>query len=253
MTQNETVPRPPLPVAEPPMDRAALLLAVSRVASAAALGRTDDEQRRLDGRRFEVRIRFGCPGSGAEIAAAPFGLTFDEEDRTLRVRAAPDLSLDDPPVRALAGDDVEAVEGFWMRRPWLLADGCPAAPPAQDDAATEKGAEAPVELEEVKASVPASRQRVGIAQFFTDEDSRTRRRNNRAYEATKVLGEGEAPSAQGYNLVLSGRLRHLPQRPVISCSVTSRDAPPECIVTGEFDRVWIEDPVSRAIVAEWGS
>ena len=59
-TSNEQISRPPLPIAEPPMNRSAVLQAVAKAASAAALGRDDAaEQRSLDGDRFEVRIRFG--------------------------------------------------------------------------------------------------------------------------------------------------------------------------------------------------
>ena len=53
-----------LPVVEPPMDRAGLLKAVGAAASAGALGQDDaDAQRKLDGKKFEVRIRFGCATS----------------------------------------------------------------------------------------------------------------------------------------------------------------------------------------------
>lgn len=237
---NEALPLPPLPVAEPPMDRAAVLTAVAKAASASALGRNDSaEQRPLDGKRFQVRIRFGCAAAPqpAGRTAGPFNVRFNSEDRTLRLRAAPDLTLEDPRIAALAGEQVEAVEGFWMRRPWLLADGCPAgaADPQPDGA------------------FPASDQRVGLAQFFTISDSRTRRREDRAYEATKVLSADDAPSGQGYNLVLSGRLRQLPQRRVILCRTRGPGSPPECVVSAQFDRVWIEDPSSKAMLAEWGN
>ena len=93
--------------------------------------------------------------------------------------------------------------------------------------------------------------RVGIAQFFTKADSRTGRRDQRAYETTKVLAEGERPSPEGYNFVLSGRLRALPEGRVINCRAPSFDRPPDCVVSAEFDRVWIERPNSKAVVAEW--
>jgi hypothetical protein len=235
---NEALALPPLPVAESPMDRSAVLTAVAKAASASALGRDDGaEQRPLDGKRFEVRIRFGCATTTqpTKEPVGPFNVRFNSEDRTLRLRAAPDLTLGEPQIATLAGEQVEAVEGFWMRRPWLLADGCPAG------TADQQSGESPV-----------SDQRVGLAQFFTATDSRTMRRDNRAYEATKVLAADEAPSRQGYNLVLSGRLRQLPQRRVILCRPRGPGAPPECVVSAQFDRVWIEDPSSKAILAEWG-
>lgn len=236
---NGVAERSPLPLAEPPMDRAGLLDAVAVAASAAALGLGKPApQQALDGRRFEVRIRFACAGpQGPAAAAGPFKLRFNQDDRTLRVRAEPDLTNDDAWIAALAGRPVEAVEGFWMYRPWLRADGCPVSSP--DAPAAEAGPR------------PLPGQRVGIAQFFTDTDPRTARRDGRAFEATTLLEGDERPSAQGYNLVLSGRLRQLPGGRVIHCRATGRDSPPECVVSAQFDRVRIERPDSRQVLAEW--
>jgi hypothetical protein len=251
---NDQAARPPLPVAEPPLDRAGLLRAIAEAASAAGLGRDDAAlQRRLDGQPFEVRIRFGCASTArsAVLADAPFSVRFDAAKRTLRVRAEPDLTLDDPNIAALADEKVEAVEGFWMYRPWLLADGCPAplSPPA--------GISEPSAQPSGEAVIPPAdsgyKARAGLANFFTLEDSRAGRRDDRAYEATKVLAEDEMPSAQGYNLVLSGRLRKLPAGRVIACRLASASLPPECVASAAFDRVRIEIPGTNAILAEWGN
>jgi hypothetical protein len=253
-------PAPLLPQVESRLDRAALLQAVRAAASATALGRDDAEaQRKLDGKKFEVHIRFGCassvPTPGA-AAVGPFNVRFDPEERTLRVRAAPDLTLGDPQVAQLAGQDIEAVEGFWMRRPWLLADGCPVEPSmpreaAQGDQLSTKGGDRAAAPEAAEA--PPTGQRIGLAQFFATTDSRTGRRDHRAYEATSTLGVDEQPSPEGYNLVLAGRLRKLESGRVISCRLNGSDLPPDCVVSAEFDRVWIEHPQSKAIIAEWSS
>ena len=232
-------PAPRLPTVEQPMDRTGLLEAVAAATSAAALGHPDgDAQRKLDGKTFEVRIRFGCaaPSQGGGTAG-PFGVSFDGDSRTLKVRAAPDLTMDNPNVAQLAGAGVEAVEGFWMRRPWLLSDGCPIA------------VAAPVTTDEV----PPSGQRIGLAEFFGATDSRTGRRKDRAYEATSILPAGEQPSREGYNLVLSGRLKMRESGSVVTCRIAGRDVAPECIVSAAFDHVWIEHPQSRAVIAEWTS
>src|SRR6185295_18503091 len=105
-TVNETSPLPRLPVAEPPMDRAALLLAAARAVSATGLARDDsEEQRHLDGKAFELRIRFGCMPADPQPQTSrdAFVVRYDARARTLRVRAAPDLTLDDPETEALAG------------------------------------------------------------------------------------------------------------------------------------------------------
>ena len=84
---------PSLPAVEPPLDRAAVLLAVEQAASAAALGRDDRaEQAKLDGKRIEGRIRFGCPEAAPDVRDAPFQVRFSPDDRTLRLRAVPDVT-----------------------------------------------------------------------------------------------------------------------------------------------------------------
>jgi len=263
-TGNEQASRPPLPIVEPPMNRSALLQAVAKAASAAALGRDDlAEQRTLDGNRFEVRIRFGCavPG-GSATAAGPFNIRFDEKDRTLRIRATPDLRRSDPSVAALGGEAVEAVEGFWMYRPWLLEAGCPVLPPAEpaeqaDPDAAEQASPPPAkkgsEPESEAPAPPPAVQRVGIAHFFTKTDSRAGRRDSRAYETTKVLAEGRQPSRAGYDLILSGRLQPIIGGKTINCRVQGPNVPPECVVSAEFDRVRIETPGTKEVVAEWSN
>jgi hypothetical protein len=265
-TSNEQNSRPPLPIAEPPMNRSAVLQAVAKAASAAALGRDDaTEQRSLDGDRFEVRIRFGCAVAGGAAAPArgPFNVRFDEKERTLRLRATPDLDHSDANVAALGGEAVEAVEGFWMYRPWLLEAGCPATPvprTSRDEAASASGKQAaePTSTKEAdtQSQTPApaaASQRVGIAQFYTETDSRVGRRDRRAYEATKVLPEDGQPSRSGYDLVLSGRLEPVAGGKIINCRVRAPNSPPECIVSAQFDRVRIETPGTKEIVAEWSN
>lgn len=263
VAQAEPPQRPALPVAEPPLDREALLLAVIRAASAHATGTDDGErQRKLDGRQFEIRIRLGCQGEQAG-AASP-SVEFDEDTRRLRIRAVPNLSLEDPVVRQLAGESVEAVEGFWLQRPWMLTPACPRAPmPAPDaqiapvEKAAKGNARSKAEPERAREAEepaqPAVRaMRIGIAQLFTEADDRTRRRSGRPYETTQTLAEGQQPGGTGFNLVLSGRVRAR-GGPAIRCAGGGADAPPDCIVSSDIDRVWIERPEDRTVVAEWRS
>ena len=253
---EEPVPEPVLPAAPGQLDRRALLLAVADAASAAGLGRDDSaKQRELDGKPFEVRIRFGCPAEAmpARPADGPFRIRFERDTRTLRIGATPDLQLDAGVLASMAGAEVEAVEGFWMYRPWLLADGCPRS---AGQAATPLAEESDAKVPSGAAEPPARSgtvQRVGLAQFFTGSDSRTRRRHERPYELTEVLDEREVPSPNGYNLVLSGRLRTPPGGRVISCRPLAALAPPECVVSAQFDRVRIEHPGTGSVLAEWAS
>ena len=245
---NETTRLPRLPVVEAPLDRQAILQAVAKAASASALGHDDrDQQRDLDGDRFEVRIRFGCPKSGATVQNGPFVVRHDAESRRLQVRAFPDLTGGEPWIAALGGDAIEAVEGFWMRKPWLLAPGCSVAAQAPISETTEDAGD------DTPRMPMAAQWRVGIAQFFGATETRTTRRDHRAYETTKTLGEDEPPPSQGYDLILSGRLRELPNGQVIACHVASPELPPECVVSVTFDQVRIERADTKEILAEWSS
>ena len=240
-----------VPAPQPVIDRAALLAAIAQAASAAAAGQgIPPALQRLDGREFELRIRFGCSGASTALPGESLGWSFDPDKRTLRVRARPTISREEPLIAALAGEEHETVEGFWIPRPWLIQPLCPAGAAVQAPAATEDdGADDGDEASPPAATAP----RIGIAQFFTSSDARTRRRAMRPYEAVKTMAEGAPISSQGFDLVLSGRLRALPGRGVIACSARNADSPPECIVSAQFQHVWIEQPDTGETIADWGS
>lgn len=249
---------PAIPAPEPPIDRAGLLAAVAEAASAASAGIPAPESlQSLDGRQFQLRIRFGCSGPSQALGSQPLGWTYDPGTRRLRIRARPTIARDDPLVGRIGGEQFESVEGFWVPRPWLLQPVCPASsavlelsdePPPGAEKDVAKTGPAGSTLEEPLPRAP----RIGIAQFFTSTDARTRRRDSRPYEAAKTLAEGSAIPSQGFDLVLSGRLRAIPGSGVIECLAKSADSPPECIVSAQFQRVWIEDPASSEVYAEWG-
>lgn len=254
---NEVAKPPIVPRPAPPLDRAGLLAAIAQAASASAAGADlPPALKALDGRQFEVRIRFGCRGPSAEGTSNWLSWTHDPESRTIRVQARPTITEDDPIIAGIGGESFEAAEGFWIPRPWLLQALCPAAA-ALKPADEQEGAQPdPPTAKEVTGrseqdSLPA-RQRVGIAQFFTDTDSRTGRRNHRPYQARHTLGEGQAIGSQGFNLVLSGRLRAIPGGDVIICAGADADTPPDCIASVEFQRVWIEQSETGELIADWG-
>lgn len=252
--QNETSPSV-LPVAVPPLDREALLIAVMRATTAAALGRDDaPAQRELEGKRFDLRIRFGC--DGPTDAQQPLGWRFDALTRTLRLSARPDVAGNDPLVAAVTGQDgIEEVEGFWIPRPWLLSAACPAVTPQPAPAGESRPDEEEPEDRETAPAPPGpamTDQRIAIAQFFTGDDARTGRQTGRAYEAVVVLNEGTAPSGQGYDLVLSGRLQSLPGGRVIGCAAAAGGQRPNCIISAHIDEARMERPDDGTVLARWG-
>lgn len=238
-----------VPLPKPPMNRAALLQTVALARSAAAAGVDDSQaQRALDGKQFELRIRFGCSGAAAKLQDAALGWTYNADRRVLRISATPTLNGDDPLVEQLDAKDIEAVEGFWIPRPWMLQASCP-APPAAPVAAPETDT-----AQQPSTATAMAAGRIGIAQFFTAADSRTMRRDHRPYAATKTLDAGTAQvGVKGFDLVLEGRLQPGPGGRVILCKSSAVDRPPDCIVSARIDRVRFEQPDTGATIAEWGS
>jgi hypothetical protein len=232
------------------LDREAILRAVAQAASAHAAGADNSAaQRTLDGRQFEFRIRFGCRGPSATLSEQWLGWAMDAQKGTLRVRARPTLAAEDPLVQSLGGRSFEAVEGFWIPRPWLLQASCPAAAAEATAAPADEVAEQAAKVDEPLPSWP----RIGIAQFFSETDPRTGRRSMRPYEAVKTLEAGQSAGSQGFDLVLSGRLKALPDKRVIACVSKGAQSPPDCIVSAQFDRVRIEAPGAGDVIAEWSS
>ena len=222
-----------VPTPAPELDRAALLAAVARAASAHASGRQNrEEQAELAGRRFTLKMRFGCGGPAGRPDAASMGWTYDEAEQRLTVRAKPDIAAD--AVATGPESPIEAVEGFWIPQPWLLTDACPVQGAAEDGAAP-----------------PAPS--VGIAQFFTAEHSRVQRRSDRSYEIVRRADPAIAPPSGGFNLVIEGRLAAWPDGEVIRCRGSGRAARPVCIVSAEFDRVAFENPETGLTVAQWNA
>jgi hypothetical protein len=228
-------PPAPLPAAPPPpLDRAGLLAAVDAASDAAAAGRPAPELvTALAGRTFEIGLPLGCFGAEAEDATSPaaLGYAYDPEARVLRVRAKPEVWTETPWVRALIpAADVEALEGFWVSRPWLRGADCPVGGVALD--------------------APPAPETLGIVQVFSAEQPRTARRDGRAYEAVRKLPEDQAPERAGYRLVLSGRVLDPADGPPVRCSVVHPDRRPICLVLADVQRVALSTPQGE-VLAEW--
>jgi hypothetical protein len=234
---NETRPAAPvaLPEPEPPLGRSQLLDAARRAASAYAARRLPPaEAANLAGREFTLTIPFGC--GGPEGAERPAGLSwsYDAEEERLRLRAEPTIDVETAAVAAIGGN-YEAVEGFWIPRPWTDSEDCPPPP----------GAAAP---EDPAQPTPPS---VGLAQFFTAADSRTRQRAGRAYESVARIEADQLPNAQGFGLVIEGRIATVASDRTIVCHSPRPDIRPNCVIAVEIDRVAFLNPRSGTTLASW--
>lgn len=228
----ERIERPPI-TAPAPLSRAEIIAAARSASEAAALGAPyPDAVTKLVGARFEARLPLGCAGAAPE---ATVGYSLDAKRGVLTLRARPQSWTQDAGMRALIGQaDVESVEGFWMRRPWIGGDACPAI---------RAGAH---------PSAPASPETLALVRVFAHDASRVLRHAGRGYEVTRKAEPGVL-RLQGFRLVLAGRLADFGGGQPIRCRSAGPDQRPVCAVSVEFDRVTFEDPVSGEVLAEWRS
>jgi hypothetical protein len=215
----------PAPIGDDSLDRKGMILAVLGAMSDAALGRQDAEaQRALGGRKFAVRIRFGCPGADDPDR----GWSYDDKKGVLRVNVRSVLTEDSIPASDLLARDYQGMVGFALGKPWLLSAGCP------------RGG-----FDAVATAQPG----IVIAQLFTVGDSPVQR-PQREYRLTRPTDPNQQPS-DGLDLLLSGRLAELADGRPIHCA--AKDGAPACLVSARIDRVAIENPASGKLLGEWGS
>jgi hypothetical protein len=224
-----------LPVPPPVAGRAELLAAVAQAASAFAAGQAQPKEvADLAGRRFSVRLPFGCLGPQATGAAR---YEYDAKKGSLKLTARPETWTKVEAIRDLVGTPgTEAIEGFWIPRPWIYPEACPALrpPPIPEGDASAPAAMGP--------AAPA----VGLVSTFEAGDSRLQRRGSRPYE---VVRKAEAPPSGSFRLSLEGRVVEGPGGPVV-CRSDDPDRPPVCLVRVEFDRVAIEGAAGE-VFGEW--
>jgi hypothetical protein len=245
-TETPVTPKPPaasiLQAPAPTLTRGDLVSAAGQAASAYAEGRAPSYADPLVGRSFAVRIPFGCngPATVEGPAAVTDGLatwTWGPERETIQLRMDPS-EWSGSALLAKAGslDEWEAVEGFWIPRPWLASETCPVV--ASDPLQT--------------TSIPASPQTVGLAAVFERGGSRLGRRNGRAYEFT-VRAKGEeplSPPAGGFRMLLEGRVAAFPSGRAIECRAPGPDQRPICVIAVRLDRVAYEE-ASGSTLSEW--
>lgn len=233
---------PAVPAPPPALTRGDLVSAAGQAASAYAEGKPPSSADPLIGRSFAVRIPFGCNGPApAEVSAADGdGLAswaWGSDHKTIQLRMMPgDWAGSAMLAKVGTADKWEAVEGFWVPRPWLGSDTCPAvqADPLQTGA------------------LPGSPQTLGLAAVFEAGGSRLGRRNGRPYEYT-VRAKGDTaltPPEAGFRMVLGGRVVPFPSGRAIECRASGPDQRPVCIVAVQLDRVAYED-AGGSVLSEW--
>lgn len=273
MTEKPPVPEVPKPLQ--PVDRALLLAAADAAADATAAGLPLPERNTaLVNRSFELRLPFGCDGPGTAPDQDWAGWTYDPRTRALKLTARPENWQDAAWLAGIAPDrPADAIEGFWIRRPWTRSESCPPAAPEAAGPAADAGDPSgevwpdvtkdkpppPVRPgagdETAETAVPVQaephpRETLGIARFVSPGAARTLTRGDRPYSVTLKQSEGFVGDPAGYRLVLVGRITGFADGQPVRCWSEDASLHPICIAAAEFVRVAIEDSQGTVLV-EW--
>ena len=265
---RSTVPSPPPPVASPApvpvakrplvpeapaariLSRSDIIAIANAAADATSSGaRLPEGASAAEGSRFAVDLPFGCDGPVSEDSREAFQWRYDAKSSSLRVSVAPAVFdagewLDQP--SSGVGNAMpsatrkEALEGFWVTRPWssrgTCESGLPTVAPLGIDAVTLPG------------------QTLGLAEIFTGEGSRSARRGGKPYESVRRMDETDLKIDQGLRVRLSGRIARFPDGSTVRCrQPAGKDQRPVCLVAVSFDDVAIENPSTQETIATWPS
>lgn len=257
VAQSAPTPTPaPLPavsdvIADRVLDRADLIeLAAAAADAAASDAPLPAEVRDSVDRRFEVAVPFGCSGAADAESEAPLRWRYDSEAETLRLHVAV--------TRWEAGDwsleplgDSEAIEGFWIARPWSSSGECPqrAASPSPVVSPQPADGEPPAAAN----SSPTPVQTLAIAQFLGADVRREVLREGRPFQSVQRIPRADFAAPRGFRLLLSGRIEEVPgaQGPVHCVQPGGFEQRPRCIVAVTLDEVRIENPVDGTVLASW--
>lgn len=257
-------PAPPTVVLDSTLNRAALLAALTEARTATADGRPRDAA--LSGRTVSVRLPFGCEGAGSTEQAQPGLPTLARgDDGSLMLRVLPeDLAASGLVITAGADDAAtpspwEAVEGFWIARPWSGLETCRPSEAVQTalQPAQEAEAESKSKAEDVVSPAPQplvqTERTSGLAAVFETGGSRLGRRQGQAYVHVIRGEKGVAPTPApgGYALRLEGRLTAFADGKAVHCVQKDAESRPVCVAALRLDRLAFEDGATGALLSEW--
>ncbi|HEU4820311.1 MAG TPA: hypothetical protein VFS87_04060 [Qipengyuania sp.] len=233
--------QPIMPVIEPlaPLDRAGLIDLADAAADAVASGTAPPARvQEAADRRFEIAIPFGCAGPAEADSEARLRWRYEEGEETLRLHVAvtrwtaAQWGLQEP-----AGG--EAIEGFWIERPWSSSGEC-----------LTRSVNGPTPA--VVSGVAAD-QTLAIAQFFAEDVRREALRGDRPFQSVQRIASADFAAPRGFRLMLSGRIERIPggETPVHCIQPGGPGQRPRCIVAVTLDEVRIENPASGEVLATW--
>jgi hypothetical protein len=234
-------PQPPKSTTTPslaPLVRADLILRAQRAtAEYAATGKLTSNSDPLIGRRFSLSMPFGCNGANGVMLNPQTTVSYDAAQGSLTVTAQPSVWTSLPVMQPLLDSgEIEAVEGFWVPRPWTMSETCPLpsnAPPP------------PI-------ITPATAQTLGLAQIFGPGSTRTLRHSEHPYSLTLKLDPTNADLlSHSYHLLLEGTITGYPDGQSLHCWSEAADHQPICIYAVTLERVSFQDAATGKILTSW--
>lgn len=190
------------------------------------------------GRRFAIRLPFGCNGPAAEGSDAPMRWRYDAEEGVLRIHVSRIAWTAQDWGAAAAPANVAAVEGFWIPRPWSSSEACPA----------------PTDQSQVTGIQPVTLpgQTLAVAQFFAADGAEPGRRESRPFETSMRLAPDAFDAARGFALRLTGRVARAPgEGPVLCRQPGGAEQRPICVIAVTIDEAAILNPASGETLATW--
>jgi hypothetical protein len=209
-------------------------LAADATASGLPLAATATE---LVGKRFEIALPFGCAGPLPEGSHAMLKWRYDEKASALRIHAEPTVWMKsdwwrDPP------EAIEAMEGFWVERPWSSRETCSSSSPVSSAPGSD--------------SVTLPGQTLGLVQLLAPDAPRQMHRNGKPYEAVIGKPAEAARLQQGLQIRLSGRVARFPSGQPVRCLQSGgAEQRPVCLIAVTFEEVAFRDPVTGETLSVW--
>ncbi|KQN26505.1 hypothetical protein ASE86_10410 [Sphingomonas sp. Leaf33] len=221
-----------------PLSRADLLGLAAAAADAQASGGTVPKAvRDAAGRPFDLVLPFGCAGPGDSLSGLPMGWRYDDGSQALKVTASPIAwRAEEWQASSTMGD---ALEGFWIARPWSTAESCP----PQGRQAMPTGVD-PITL-------PG--QTVAIARPVTKDESGREMRAPRSYDIVRRVPRDRLDTSQGFRLRIIGRVEASPGgvAPITCVQPAGIEQRPICRINTRIDEVRIENAATSDVLGAW--
>ena len=233
-------PKRSIPIALQALTREDLVKGGRQIAIAYAdSGKLPDGADPLVGRRFSVRLAFGCNGLQGEAASVQATVNYDADNQSVTLTAQPGSWISLPQIQSLSNlTDIEAVDGFWIPRPWADREDCPPQ----------------MNYSLPATPTPQTAQTLGLAQIFKAGASRIIEHADKPYTFTRKLSADRSTLLNhSYRLVLEGVITGFADGRAIHCWVEAADHAPVCLYAVSFDHIAFEDGDTGEILANWNN